>query len=292
MSTDEFLSKLRQGDYSLILEWVIFLEEHYSISVDNSTADNIISLMTYELINNGFSYDDVKHIQLLNAVLNSSGFAVPGRLECAIMHLISAVLQYQVYYKYALLSFYQSPNTLDFFAIQKWMATDNFLLSERANSDALQVTSDALQATIPVLQIEAEKIKDKILTVVYYQNCCNEYLNTLRKIDSADNTLAMRTELVHDLYHYLLSQLVINSRLTEKIKSFLDKIRMLAPFEWEEDYLAIFAEQSMVHWIHQEATRRFHFFSKQVFEYLTPPPVIEEAVGELASGIPSMNDPD
>lgn len=292
MSTDEFLSKLRQGDYSLILEWVIFLEEHYSISVDSSTADNIISLMTYELINNGFSYEDVPHIQILNAVLNSPGFAVPGRLECAFIHLISAVLQYQVYQKYALLPYYQSSNTLDFNAIQKWMATDNFLLSERANSDALQVKSDALQATIPVFLIEAEKLKDKILTIVYYQNCCSEYLNTLQGMDSADKTLAMRTELVHDLYHYLLSQLFPNPRLTEKIKLFLDKIRTLAPFEWEEEYLLIFSEQSMVHWIHQESIRRFQFFSKQVFDYLTPLPVIQEAVDEVTPGIPSMNAPD
>ena len=289
MSTEKFLRLLRQGDYSLILRWLKFLEEHYSLRPEDFSADNIIPLMVFELCNHGFGRDDMVQIEILNAVINSPGNSLPGRMECALTFLISAALQCQVYEEYQLIPFYQTNDSLDGEAVQKWIARNNLILTNKANSDAIQCKSDMLQTTVPNYQIDAIKIKANILTIVACQNLCQDYLYMLGKGDAADTRLALRVGVVKALHEYLQAEFVITEKLIQKLTGFLNKIRELAPFSWEEDYLSGFLEQSKVQKFRMEVTRRCRFFAVHLFDHLIAAPedtssLARDDVGLLTSG--------
>ena len=293
MSTEKFLRLLRQGDYSLILRWIKYLEERYSLHPENFSADNIIPLMVFELSNHGFGLDDMMHIEILNAVINSPGSSMPGRMECALTFLISSVMQYLVYEDYQLNPFYQTNDPLDGCAVQRWMARDNFILGNKANSDAIQIKSELLQTAVPNYQIDAEKTKASILTVVTCQNLCQDYLYMLGKGDTGDARLALRAGVVRALNDYLHAEFVITAKLIQKLTGFLNKIRELAPLSWEEDYLSGFMEQSKVQRFRQEVTRRCRFFAVQVFDHFIATPDDNSSLARDEVGLlPGVNNDD
>lgn len=270
MLTEDFLYSLRQGDYSLILEWLDFLERHYCLHNENGSADTIIPLMVFELINHGFTSNDFATFQLLNAVVNCPGFALPGKIECGIMHMTSAALQCMVYEERKLIPFYQLPGKPGLAAILEWMERDNLLLSDEANCKALQKYVILLELRSLDCQRQAEKIKNDALTVLSWQNRCNDYLELLRKVEPVDEACFLRTGVVHSMYNYLLSQMLLTPQVMNTLTGLVEKIRELAPFDWEEVYLSSFVAQSISHWLRQESSRRLRFFSREAFHYLIP----------------------
>lgn len=270
MLTENFLYSLRQGDYSLILEWLDFLERHYCLHNENGSADTIIPLMVFELINHGFTSNDFATFQLLNAVVNCQGFALPGKIECGIMHMTSAVLQCMVYEEHKLIPFYQLSSKPDFVVILEWMERDNLLLSDEANSKALQKYVMLLEARSLDCQIKAEKIKNDVLMVVSWQNRCNDYLGLLHKVDPVDEKCFLRIGVVQSMGNYLLSQMLLTPQVMNTLTDLVEKVRELAPFDWEETYLSSFVAQSIGHWLRQESSRRWRFFSSEAFHYLIP----------------------
>ncbi|QBS12748.1 hypothetical protein E4T54_08320 [Legionella geestiana] len=66
-STTEYLEALRQGDFLRAVEWVEFVRQRYPGIVQNSDA--LLPLCTFELLNKGFTPDDIVHFEVLYALL-------------------------------------------------------------------------------------------------------------------------------------------------------------------------------------------------------------------------------
>ena len=180
MSTEEYVRFLRQGDFTLVLEWLTSLFKHYSLSMESVAADTIIPLMTFELINNRLTQKELSQLPIINAVLHDQSLRLPGPMEYGLTLLMSAAMQYQVYEENKLIPFYQTTSPLDSKEVIKWMTRDNDILSEKNNSDALAEKIKILNLKLPDCHKNVEKVKSKILTVVSYQYVCKEYLDLLR----------------------------------------------------------------------------------------------------------------
>ena len=261
MSTEEYVRFLRQGDFTLVLEWLTSLFKHYSLSMESVAADTIIPLMTFELINNRLTQKELSQLPIINAVLHDQSLRLPGPMEYGLTLLMSAAMQYQVYEENKLIPFYQTTSPLDSKEVIKWMTRDNDILSEKNNSDALAEKIKILNLKLPDCHKNVEKVKSKILTVVSYQYVCKEYLDLLIEVESLDEKLVSRIKLVNELDDYLHSEFILTSRLIDKVAGFLSKIRELTPDTWEEKLLSKFLKKTFIRWLYEDSIQLFRFFT-------------------------------
>lgn len=275
MDTENYLNFFRQGEYTLILEWLGFLKQKYSTPKERLEADVIIPLMTFELINRGFSKDDLSHIQLIFALINSNEIYFPAETEYAFTLLITAALQYQVFEKQKLLPFFTIEDNLDIEEIKQFMKTEISDWSSAENSNALSSAYTALEKGCAAVKKKVLEFKNRVLTMINYQSLGKDYLNKLTLFQQEVST-AERLGVVAAFSDYLNLQITLTPIAIEKIKEFLILIRGLHPFDWEEEYLSKFLEQSLFRQLYESSTKKMLFFAVSLVESLTEIPKKEE----------------
>ncbi|RAP35114.1 hypothetical protein B1207_13480 [Legionella quinlivanii] len=271
LTTKDYLDFLRDGDYLRALDWTAYLEKKCGVKAGG--GDDLLPIGVFELIRYGFCPEDMKHIELLYAAQGVNLFKGVAGYGCT--NLISAALQYMVYFKHQLLMFYAtnedwgSNELWDKAAVIKHMERESPHLSAEANSIQLSTEYEALDKRAQELEREVQELKGNseiqklranIESLESYRELCNEYIDLLSKaLDSLNSgktenqtgeqalpsaqsrarkaeVTAVRLGLVKVLNEDFRVSMA-NKINWNKVGLQLDEIKAQQPLDWEFNYL-------------------------------------------------------
>ncbi|STX27824.1 Uncharacterised protein [Legionella beliardensis] len=269
MSTEQFLSLLRQGEYVSVLNWPNFLISKYQGESERSiSGDDLLVLAIYELINSDFSKADLEFIQILYAFLTT--FILPPEKAYAGTVIISAAMQYYVYLEKGLIEFYKNKNLADVKSIEQWMSRDNLILNTQENGVYLAEQVALFEKDLPKYKEVVEGIGKKILAIASYQALCLEYINLLSNFSPEQTTVktGLRLGIAQSLHEYLCHQVMLTPEIKQEIMAYLNKINAeLEPglaFKWEEAYLKKLEDKTIFQRLYDDSVYCLGFFTKNI----------------------------
>lgn len=270
LSTEEYLHALRQGDYLSALEWLEFLIGRYASSQSEVDADTTLQIAVFELINHGFSQQDLPLIQVLYALLYDAEPPFIGKIAYSGTVLCNAALQYMVYSEHELIPFYLCSESLNIDAVKEWMQRDNKKLDSGRNSDELMKKYTRMHQLLSSSQKTAKIVREKIICISNYQFYIENYVAELTKFENKGELAAMRLGVASALQNFLKDKTILTSEIAELMTVFINKIREMQPFDWEEDFLSKMLPKPFVKWLLDSSAQKFRFFAIQVINELLP----------------------
>lgn len=271
LSTEDYLQVLRQGDYVRALGWGEFIINKYTTTPPITfDADTMLNLAVFELINHGFLPSDLPLIQILYTLMMDKDAVFKGQIAYAATVLCNAAVQFMVFFEYDLLPFYRTTSLLDTKATLAWMQRDNAKLNSGDNSEQLMIKFTALSKAASTLRNDANRSKEKILYIYYYQDRMQRYVDELTKDTSGDKAVAERLGLAMSLQGYLAEQTILTSELTQKMGGFINKLRGLEPYDWEDRFLGQLIPQPFLEKLVDGSWWTIRFFAAQVIGGLIP----------------------
>lgn len=298
-STEDYLARMRQGDYLAVLQWMAFIKSHYRQDADSHeplNADTLLLLAVYELVHHGFSVDDEEALVILLALISQTPSLLKEDLAYGAMLLFNAGIQYLVYVQQNTLSFYQHAEGLrDSDSIIAWMSRENVLLTDSENSKNIAIKIAELAQLIPQYQSDIDRIISKISPIIAYSETCNTYTLLLieRNKKDRDENASLRLGIARALYDYLLTQAEINEKMMGFVANYVDKLRSLAPEPWEENFFSNLSPKTPYQKFLEGSTQLFKFFAVTAWnELMIQPSGDNPDCNEDSNPRPSNNDPD
>lgn len=298
-STEDYLARMRQGDYLAVLHWMTFIKAHYTQDASKHSeplnADTLLLLAVYELVHHGFSIDDEESLVIILALLSQSPPILKEDLAYGAMLLFNAGIQYLVYVQQNTLSFYQHAEVLrDSESIIAWMSRENVLLTDQVNSKNLAIKMAELTQLIPQYQSAINRIINKISPVIAYSDICNSYTLSLIEFNKKkrDENASLRLGIALALYDYLLTQEQINSTMMVSITSYVDQLRVLEPEPWEENFFSSLSPKTLCQKFLAGSRQWFNFFAENAWNELMIQPSDDNLDhNEDSNPTPSNNEP-
>lgn len=283
-STEEFITLLRAGNYlHAISDWSEFLTQQYGESCEGFThmdGDALSRFMLYELINHGFTKNDIRHMETIYSVV--SQLPAFSQENSYMLCLFSqAVLWFQVYEEKGFLANYQWVTT-DKVQILKLMKEPLSELDEQQCMDLYAQREEALESLVHWIKSEPEilskkqkntdeeqrrlfwQIKEGHDRITALKVILKHYANGLTKYEN-DNSIMK--EGVIDSLRLFLKKALDCPHTREKIASFVEQIRQYNPKEWEEFYL----EQICPKTILEKVIESTSYYAGQAFSFFFKP---------------------
>ena len=271
LTTTEYLQLLRQGDLVRALQWGDFLVKKYaSKTLKAFDADMMINLAVFELINSDFSPKDFSWIRIVYLLMIDESGIFKEITAYYAQVLFNAAVQYQVLYEENLLSDYCSSETLTCERIFELFQKENTKLDSAENSRLLKQKVENLIKELAKSKKEAATIKEKILYIYYYQENLQLYVDELVKDTSNEKSVAERLGLARSLHDFLVLQTITTEEVTERVADFIDALRGLEPYEWEDEFLQKLIPKTFTQRLWDSSKSAFLFFSGYLFEGMLP----------------------
>lgn len=231
-STKEYLALLRQGELLDALEWILFLEQSYGGKNEQLSADHLLPVAIYELINHGFSKEkDLAPIVILYALITEQPPVLPGTLDYAATILVSAAMQCLVYEDLHLMDEYKQQalmTNLD--AIEKLISQETSTFTASINRDRLGKKGEELR-----LLAKSNPFCKKIqitLNHLTLLDLCQSYGEELK--NKNDQAFGIRAGVVQALCSQLQKR-IGHDEVDVLLKEYVNKLRQMAPEAWEEN---------------------------------------------------------
>lgn len=260
-STTEYLEALRRGDFLRAVEWVEFVRQRYPGIEHNSDA--LLALCTYELLNGGYTPDDMVHFEGLCALLFEEE-GVFQRLDYAATTLFNAGLQVWVWINaHAASGFYQGSDAMpDANAVLTLMQQTPPGWSDAQNNQAIeQVMVIAKARSTGKGQALAEDIR-RVLAV-------RETLNAYEQ--ALDDHLAQTPDFAADSRlselrraYALIREETRREVVDEEAHTLATRLRRLNPLESERAFLNALSplpEINVEASLHRAGTQLYGFFT-------------------------------
>ncbi len=238
-SSKEYLEALRAGKYLRFLEWPHFVTQHYYQDKTLPDADDLLNLIVFEWLNNGFCEEDAKKIALLNAVYELESRPLRGNLNYSLTTISIAVFQCMVYESNGLKHRFISEEVKSRTEILKFMKRSMACIDEPTFKDHLEKEQNRFlgwSTTASPQTVETARIQISAITATRY--ILEEYIFTLEACKVMDDPLRIsRWSMAKSLTVFLNDQTELTPLVTEKIGLYVNRIRELKPTQYEEDYL-------------------------------------------------------
>ena len=255
-STYDYLKALRNGDYIRFTQLIDYLKKKYNelkqVNTEHKlvfTADILVPLTVYELINAGIDKSDIEHFKILYQLAMDPELNIPSDKYYAITTLISAMAASLVYidnkqesaFKVSILSVQPTKNSKELELETLLQQNLDIIASNTGVSDSMMkeqisvyIQEFSKELTGKMLQ-RYQEIKSNLL-VFKHAELLSEYKQTLvsRIIDSEDDKLVKRYQLVNDLFKYLDGQTGYHEESLRYVKAQIEAIRKLEPSDFEE----------------------------------------------------------
>lgn len=247
-SSREYLQALRQSNYLSFLEWPRFIATYYkppNASVGFS-ADNIVDLLVFDWINNGYQPDDARAVAVLYKLNESRANLLPPELSYSALSIFIAVLQCMIYHSTDTYRNYRATSPKSAQEIIELMRIHSLQPSLLASS--LQEQQNKFSTLVEHITIkEMDLVLAKITPIVQLRRNAAAYAARLEQSVTEDDGLdPSRLSVVKRLLLYLDEQAELSDSVQEKIKEYVVLIRTLSPRPFEEPYLAKLAPTSLV----------------------------------------------
>ncbi|KTD45640.1 hypothetical protein Lrub_2437 [Legionella rubrilucens] len=265
-STEEYLALLRQGELLSALEWVSFLEQSYGGKNEQMSADHLLPVAIYDLINHGFTKaDDLSAIVVLYALINEQPSMLPGTLDYAATILVSAAMQCLVYEDLQILSEYQQqPLTHNLKAIEQLVSQETETFTASINRDRLRKKGDELgllaksNPFCKKIQMTRQRLQQLEL--------CEAYVEELK--NQSDKAFALRAGVAQALLDQFKRK-IGSDDCENLLKGYVNKLREMRPDIWEENlYLSKLAPKNVLEDFLDNTRTSLHLFIGSWFTHL------------------------
>jgi hypothetical protein len=239
-SSSEYLKALREGNYLRFLEWPKFIAEHYKGGAKDNDADDLLNLLVFEWLNNGFSEEDAKKVALLSAVNDLDSGLLKGDLDYAVSAIFGATYHCMIY--------------------QNTKLEEKFLTKEKMNNPQINQLIGGVIAGIDKSNFESllqkqvasfsswvsnmdktklGPVRLQISLIVDLRYLTAEYISSLEtSILISDVLKSSRLSVVKRLAQYLTEQTELTAQVKNEIGTYVAKIKELKPAECENEYLS------------------------------------------------------
>lgn len=277
MPTEEFLKLLRQDNYLAVLQWVSYLKKQ--LQAGRATADDLLTIAIYELINHGFNTEDQQYVVRLTAIIEDPSRPMKGEMEYAATLFASAAVQCLAYAQCNMLNSFKHNQLMDSPKVSAWMGQQTKKIPEKVYGQVVKSGQDIYNLVLldsRQTQVEAI-IQNKIFPLTRLQTQCIEYRDNLTKLTGT--TAGVRLGLVCKLIDYLMTQIMLTPECQEEVVKITKLIRNLEPQSWEEVYLQALSPQtiSLSQTLAVSCKCVYGFFKSAVIEGW----LLEEAVSDL-----------
>ncbi|KTD00053.1 helical bundle domain-containing protein [Legionella erythra] len=231
-STEEYLALLRQGQLLDALEWILFLEQSYGGKKEQLSADHLLPVAIYELINHGFTQEkDLASIVILYALINEQPSVLPGTLDYAATMLVSAAMQCLVYEDLHIMGEYkQQPLMTNLHAIEKLISQETSSFTASINREGLGKKAEKLR-----LLAKSNPFCKKIQITrnhLAMLDLCQSYAEELKNQNGM--AFGLRAGIVQTLYSQLQKR-IGHDEADNFLKEYVNKLRQMGPEPWEEN---------------------------------------------------------
>lgn len=268
-STKEYLQALREGKYLLFLQWPQFITEYYGNKDKNQDADEILSLLIFEWLNNGFCEADIKKFAVLYAVHELEVRPIREQLSCSLTSISIALFPCMVYLAQNLQKHYMSSKELSSKEILQLMDKNNMYLDKQIFLNCLGEEQNKFFTWVnEVESAEVKKAFDRIYSVTYLRYLIDDYRIQLEATDLLNDKLkASRLSIIIRLHKYLNEQTELTPEVNDEIEVYVKKIWEMQPAEFEEEFLKEISPSSFI----DNAVRFLTGMSARFFNILQPP---------------------
>ncbi|KTD75505.1 helical bundle domain-containing protein [Legionella waltersii] len=271
-SSKEYLQALRDGKFVLFLQWPKFvIQKYYKDKRDTdpyADADDTLSLLIYEWLNNGFCMDDVKQFAILYAVYELESTPIAGNLLYSLASVYGALTPCMVYSSQNLQKEYLRSEVLNASQISTLMKKNLSLMDNDAYQKfSAEEVEKFRKLTEEVKASDLKKAHLEISAIARVRSVIDRYLTALQSSsDSLDKLKSTRYSLVVRLAIYFQEQTEITSEVTAQIEEYVKQIRLSQPSDDEEQFLEQLAPLSFT----ESAARFFTLFSINFFKLVKP----------------------
>ncbi|HIC7357767.1 TPA: Lpg0393 family guanine-nucleotide exchange effector [Legionella pneumophila] len=238
-STKEYLQALRDGKYLLFLQWPRFIAEYYGKNDKNQEADEMVNLIIFEWLNNGFCEEDIKKFAILYAVHEMESRPLREGLSYALTTISIALFPCMVYSTNNLQKHYISSKKISGKEVIQLMAMNNAYLEKRQFVELLGQEQDKFFTWVKEADSSAVyKAFDQIYSVTYLKYLIEDYLSILESARLPNDQLkSSRISLIIRLAKYLNEQTELTQDVLDEIAVYVKKLWEMQPAEFEEEFL-------------------------------------------------------
>ncbi|HAT7796253.1 TPA: hypothetical protein JAZ33_07925 [Legionella pneumophila] len=238
-STKEYLQALRDGKYLLFLQWPKFIAEYYGKNDKNQEADEMVNLIIFEWLNNGFCEEDIKKFAILYAVHEMESRPLREGLSYALTTISIALFPCMVYLTNNLQKHYINSKKLSSKEVLQLMTMNNTYLEKRQFVELLGQEQDKFFTWVKESDPSAiYKAFDQIYSVTYLKYLIEDYLNLLESAHLPNDQLkSSRISLIIRLAKYLNEQTELTQDVLDEIAVYVKKLWEMQPAEFEEEFL-------------------------------------------------------
>ena len=242
-SSMDYLRALRQGQYLLFLEWPAFVTTHYAALLG---AEDILALLVFEWLNNGFCEEDVKILALLQVVNQQSPDLFPSQLSYSLTSLFITALECMAYQRHHLQDYYLTQHQLTADEILVLMKANRIYMDEDAIKNALDVNQSEIATWVAELSpdivkavvSEVEKDLLRINSLESLGRVLEQYINSLAiSASDGDPLFFTRFSLIRTIYTYLKAQSELTPDVNLEISTCVQEIRKMNPTAIDEKFL-------------------------------------------------------
>ncbi|HAT8967758.1 TPA: hypothetical protein JBD00_00790 [Legionella pneumophila subsp. pneumophila] len=268
-STKEYLQALRDGKYLLFLQWPKFIAEYYGKNDKNQEADEMVSLLIFEWLNNGFCLDDIKKFAILYAVHEMESRPLREGLSYALTTISIALFPCMVYLTNNLQERYITSKKLSSKEVLQLMTMNNAYLEKQRFVEFLGQEQDKFFTWVKEADSSAvSKAFDQIYSVTYLKYLIEDYLNLLESAHLPNDQLkSSRISLVIRLAKYLNEQTELTQDVHDEIAVYVKKLWEMQPAEFEEEFLKKISPLPFI----DNTVRILTGLSARFFSILQPP---------------------
>jgi hypothetical protein len=267
-SSSEYLHALRQGQYLLFLEWPHFVAERYKADDAEQDADELINLLVFEWLNNGYSEEDGKLIALLST---EESRPREGVLGYAFVSISIALLQCMVYASNNVHHHYlkDKKNKKE---IKQLMEDNSCYLEQSVFVTSLQKQETTFLIWVDKIQKGSLKVTYESIMVIAKLRCClAKYVLDLNSMDLPDDKLkSSRLSIVEQLERELdlSNQLALTVKAQNKLDTYVTKLRNMGPTVAEKTLLNALIAPSIAENVWSIVTG---IIAPRLFKLLEPP---------------------
>lgn len=238
-SSNEYLQALRAGKYLRFLEWPHFIETYYYKDKCTPGADDLLTLLVFDWLNNGYCEEDAKKVALLYAVYEMESKPLRGSLAYSLTSISGALFHCMVYQSFNLQKQFINQAKMSRADIIKFMKQVTASLSEVTFGERFELQqTQFLEWSGTVNEGGVKAACNQISSITAMRYILEDYLSALEYSKlSGDELKISRLSMVQRLAGYLNDQSELTPEVSDEIVVYVNKIREMQPAEFEEDFL-------------------------------------------------------
>ncbi len=238
-SSYEYLQALRAGKYLRFLEWPQFIQSHYYKDDKTADADELLTLLVFDWLNNGYCEEDAKATAILCAVYGMDSRPIRGNLDYSLTSLSGALFHSMVHQALGFQKKIINPEKKTRSEILAFMKDIMTSIDQSSFNSCLKDQQTQLfEWSDKVKQETLKEVCGQISAITAMRYLLEDFLAELERIKIDNDPLKLtRLSMANSLNSYLNEKTELTPDVSAEVVNYVNKIRQMQPSPIEEEYL-------------------------------------------------------